>query len=135
MSGVRLVHRGQDLSDSMSQYLVERLRRAANVKIETDSLVVELLGDDHLRSVKIRDGEGHVVLRRRFQRLYITSGRLSEETLVLATKLARAFVTDLETCTRCIELICEHLPPCRLEPKLLLELKRAHGCEIAKVMM
>jgi thioredoxin reductase (NADPH) len=63
MSGVRLVHRGSDLSDSMSQYLVERLRRAANVKIEANSQVVELLGDDHLRSVKIRDGEGHVVQR------------------------------------------------------------------------
>jgi thioredoxin reductase (NADPH) len=63
MSGVRLVHRGQDLSDSMSQYLVERLRRAANVKIETNSRVVELLGDDHLHSVKIRDGDGHVVQR------------------------------------------------------------------------
>jgi len=58
MSGVHLVHRGQDLSDSMSQYLVERLRRAANVKIETNSQVVELLGDDHLRRVKIRDGDG-----------------------------------------------------------------------------
>jgi thioredoxin reductase (NADPH) len=47
----------------MSQYLVERLRRAATVKIETHSQVVELLGDDHLRSVKIRDGNGHVVQR------------------------------------------------------------------------
>jgi thioredoxin reductase len=47
----------------MSQYLLERLRRAANVTIETSSQVVELLGDDHLRSVKIRDGGGHVVQR------------------------------------------------------------------------
>jgi thioredoxin reductase (NADPH) len=62
-SGVRLVYRGHDLSDSMSQYLVERLRRAANVKVETRSQVVELLGDDHLRSVKIRDGDGHVAQR------------------------------------------------------------------------
>jgi thioredoxin reductase (NADPH) len=62
-SGVRLVHRGSDLSDSMSQYLVERLRRAANVKIETNSQVVELLGDERLRSVKIRDGDGHVMQR------------------------------------------------------------------------
>jgi thioredoxin reductase (NADPH) len=60
-SAVRLVHRGRDLSDSMSQYLVERLHRAANVTIETGSQVVELLGDDHLRSIKIRDGDGRVV--------------------------------------------------------------------------
>jgi thioredoxin reductase (NADPH) len=62
-SCVRLVYRGPDLSDSMSQYLVERLRRATNVKIETRSQVVELAGDDHLRTVKIRDAEGHVAER------------------------------------------------------------------------
>jgi thioredoxin reductase (NADPH) len=63
-SCVRLVHRGHDLADSMSRYLVERLRHAANVKIETRSQVVELLGDeDRLRSIKIRDSEGHVVER------------------------------------------------------------------------
>lgn len=62
-SCVRLVHRGHDLSDSMSQYLVERLRHAGNVEIETGSQVVALSGDDHLRTVKIRDREGHVVER------------------------------------------------------------------------
>ena len=60
---VRLVHRGRDLSDSMSQYLVERLRHAANVSIETDSQVLELSGDEHLRTVKIRDGMGHLTQR------------------------------------------------------------------------
>ena len=60
-SCVRLVHRGRDLSDSMSQYLIERLRHAANVRIETDSQVVGLSGDEHLRSVKIRGGTGNVV--------------------------------------------------------------------------
>jgi len=62
-SGVRLVNRGRDLSESMSQYLVERLRRTANVKIDTHSEVVEILGDGRLRSVKIRDGDGQVVER------------------------------------------------------------------------
>jgi thioredoxin reductase len=62
-SCVRLVYRGSDLSDSMSHYLLERLRRAANVRIETRSQVVELSGDDRLRSIKIRDGEGRVVER------------------------------------------------------------------------
>lgn len=62
-SCVRLVYRGSDLSESMSHYLVERLRRAANVRIETRSQVVELSGDDRLRTVKIRDGDGLVVER------------------------------------------------------------------------
>jgi thioredoxin reductase (NADPH) len=46
-----------------SQYLVERLRRATNVTIETRSQVVELSGDDRLRTIKIRDGEGRMVKR------------------------------------------------------------------------
>ncbi len=62
-SCVRLVYRGSDLSESMSNYLLERLRRAANVRIETRSQVVALSGDDRLRAVKIRDGEGQVVER------------------------------------------------------------------------
>ena len=62
-SCVRLVYRGRDLSDSMSQYLIERLRHAANVNIETRSQVVKLSGDDHLRTVQIRDGAGGVVAR------------------------------------------------------------------------
>jgi thioredoxin reductase (NADPH) len=59
-SCVRLVHRGRDLSDSMSQYLVERLRHAANVRIETDSQVVELSGGNRLQTVGIRNAQGHV---------------------------------------------------------------------------
>jgi thioredoxin reductase (NADPH) len=62
-SCVRLVHRGRDLSDSMSQYLIERLRHAANVSIETRSQVVDLSGDEHLRTVQMRDAEGRVVAR------------------------------------------------------------------------
>ena len=62
-SCVRLVHRGRDLADTMSQYLVERLRRAANIHIETRSQVVELAGNDRLRAIKIRDGDGNVVER------------------------------------------------------------------------
>jgi thioredoxin reductase (NADPH) len=62
-SCVRLVYRGRDLSDSMSQYLIERLRHAANVSIEAASQVVELSGDEHLRSIKIRGGDGRVTER------------------------------------------------------------------------
>ena len=62
-SCVRLVYRGRDLSDSMSQYLLERLRHAANVQIATGSQVIGLAGDDHLRTIKIRDGKGCVAER------------------------------------------------------------------------
>lgn len=62
-SCVRLVHRGRDLSDSMSQYLVERLRHAANVRIEMRSQIVELGGEEHLKLVRIRDADGTEVAR------------------------------------------------------------------------
>lgn len=62
-SCVRLVHRGRDLADSMSQYLVDRLRFADNIRIETRSQVVELCGEERLRLVRIRDGDGNVVAR------------------------------------------------------------------------
>jgi thioredoxin reductase (NADPH) len=60
---VRLVHRGQDLSDTMSQYLVERLRHAPNIGIETRAEVIELRGNDRLQAVTIRGGAGHVAER------------------------------------------------------------------------
>src|SRR5579863_6605255 len=62
-SCVRLVHRGRNLSDSMSQYLVERLRHAANVSIETGSQVTELSGAERLRGLKIRDSAGAIAER------------------------------------------------------------------------
>jgi thioredoxin reductase (NADPH) len=62
-ASVRLVHRGRDLADSMSQYLVERLRHAANVEIETLSQVVGLIGEHRLTAVRIRAGDGRIAER------------------------------------------------------------------------
>ena len=62
-SCVRLVHRGRDIEDSMSQYLVERLRHAANIEIETGAQVVELIGEAQLRAVRIRGADGRVAER------------------------------------------------------------------------
>jgi thioredoxin reductase (NADPH) len=59
-STVRLVHRGNDLADTMSSYLVDRLRHAANVEIVMRSQVVELVGDSRLRAVKLRDSDERV---------------------------------------------------------------------------
>ena len=61
---VRLVCRGRDLADSMSSYLLERLRHAANVEIEMRSQVVELIGDERLAAVRVRGGDGAVIERR-----------------------------------------------------------------------
>jgi thioredoxin reductase (NADPH) len=72
-SCVRLVHRGLDLSDSMSQYLIERLHHATNVSIETGSQVIELSGNEHLQGVRIRDRQG-CVAQRRVRGLFIMIG-------------------------------------------------------------
>jgi thioredoxin reductase (NADPH) len=47
----------------MSQYLIDRLHRAANVRIETGSEVIELGGDEHLQTVKTRGADGQVTER------------------------------------------------------------------------
>jgi thioredoxin reductase (NADPH) len=60
---VRLVCRGRDLADSMSSYLLERLRHAANVEIEMRSQVVELIGAERVTAVRIRAGDGAVMER------------------------------------------------------------------------
>ncbi|HEY2481350.1 MAG TPA: FAD-dependent oxidoreductase [Caulobacteraceae bacterium] len=70
---VRLVHRGADLADSMSNYLLERLRHAANVEIETGSQVVELIGDERLSAVKIR-GDDRVVRAREAGGIFVMIG-------------------------------------------------------------
>jgi thioredoxin reductase (NADPH) len=62
-SCVRLVCRGKALAASMSQYLVERLEHAPNVKIEMGSQVVSLAGDERLERVVIKDGAGQTAER------------------------------------------------------------------------
>jgi thioredoxin reductase (NADPH) len=57
-SCVRLVCRGRDLADSMSQYLVERLRHAPNVKIEMSTQVTALEGDPRLDGVVLTGPNG-----------------------------------------------------------------------------
>jgi thioredoxin reductase (NADPH) len=59
---VRLVCR-RDLAETMSRYLVDRLRHAENVEIETRSQVVGLVGEERLTAVRIRDGDGRVTER------------------------------------------------------------------------
>jgi thioredoxin reductase (NADPH) len=57
----------------MSQYLVERLRHAANVRIETNSQIVGLAGSNHLETVTIRDGQGRVA-ERHIGRIFVMIG-------------------------------------------------------------
>src|SRR5256714_906748 len=55
---VTLVVRGPSLERSMSHYLIEQIAQLPNVRVRTNSEVVEASGDDHLERVRIADREG-----------------------------------------------------------------------------
>src|SRR5204862_5138056 len=59
----------------------------------------------------------------------IPHGWLAEETAVFAIELAGALVSDLKGRTGGVQTIYEHASPRCLQPKLLLILKRTHGCQ------
>lgn len=50
---VTLLIRGDDLTKSMSHYLIEQLKTKSNVRVETQSEVVDAYGDEHLESIDI----------------------------------------------------------------------------------
>jgi thioredoxin reductase (NADPH) len=54
---VVLLVRGPRLEDSMSEYLVERIRAAENVEVRYRTEVVGVHGEDHLESVTLADRE------------------------------------------------------------------------------
>jgi thioredoxin reductase (NADPH) len=53
--GVTIVHRGADLRDSMSQYLVDRILGTENIAVRVRTEVVEAHGDASLEAVTLRD--------------------------------------------------------------------------------
>jgi thioredoxin reductase (NADPH) len=54
---VHVLVRGKSLADSMSSYLLERLKQTPNITIHYRAAVTELSGDGALRSVTIHSGE------------------------------------------------------------------------------
>jgi thioredoxin reductase (NADPH) len=98
-SCVRLLCRGRTLSDSMSQYLVERLQHASNVRIEMRSQVVALAGDERLERVTIRDGEGKSVERAACGLFIMIGADPCTDWLIDAVRLDnRGFVLTGEAC-------------------------------------
>jgi len=54
---VVMLVRGDSLSASMSQYLIDQIKKTPNIQVEAHSQVVEVHGDGHLESVSIRCGD------------------------------------------------------------------------------
>lgn len=50
---VVMLVRGKSLEAAMSQYLVDQIRKTGNIKVELNSQVVEVFGDDHLEAISV----------------------------------------------------------------------------------
>jgi thioredoxin reductase (NADPH) len=57
---VTIVVRGPSLERSMSHYLIQQIRRLSNVRVRTNSAVLEAGGDDHLEWLRIDDRDAGV---------------------------------------------------------------------------
>src|SRR4051812_10897471 len=58
---VTMLVRADSLAKSMSNYLIEQIAELPNIDVRTGAQAVEALGeDDHLKALKIRDGDGNV---------------------------------------------------------------------------
>jgi thioredoxin reductase (NADPH) len=58
VSNVHLICRGPNLERTMSQYLISRLERTANVRIHTGSVVQRIAGGEQLEKVTVRTSSG-----------------------------------------------------------------------------
>jgi thioredoxin reductase (NADPH) len=57
---VVMLVRGPSLSSTMSQYLIDQIKKTPNIQVQTGSQVVEVHGDTHLEAISIRGGDnGH----------------------------------------------------------------------------
>jgi thioredoxin reductase (NADPH) len=54
---VVMLVRGASLSSSMSQYLIDQIKKTPNIQVETHSRVVEVLGENHVEALSIQCGE------------------------------------------------------------------------------
>jgi thioredoxin reductase (NADPH) len=57
---VQLLVRSNDLSASMSRYLVRRIDHTPTIGVRTGTEIVALMGDEHLEGVQWRDRQGNV---------------------------------------------------------------------------
>jgi thioredoxin reductase (NADPH) len=54
---VVMLVRGASLSASMSQYLIDQIKKTPNIQVETHARVVEVLGDQHVEALSILCGD------------------------------------------------------------------------------
>jgi thioredoxin reductase (NADPH) len=58
---VTMLVRGDSLERSMSKYLIDQIAGTSNITVETQSEIVEAIGEQHLESLKIRTSKGEEI--------------------------------------------------------------------------
>ncbi len=71
---VTMLVRGRKLAASMSQYLVDRLYRQDNIKVETEVEVTGVEGHDTLEAIEVTSGQGRRRERRPSDALFVMIG-------------------------------------------------------------
>jgi thioredoxin reductase (NADPH) len=71
---VTLLVRGNSLADTMSQYLIERIREAENVHLRTRASVSDLHGEQSLEEISILDNETKTVTRTSARAVFVFIG-------------------------------------------------------------
>src|SRR5579859_1767319 len=71
---VTLLVRGRSLEASMSQYLISQVRQLGNVEVRTNTEVVDLESDTHLRALIVSSGRDSVLSRLPVEALFVCIG-------------------------------------------------------------
>jgi thioredoxin reductase (NADPH) len=71
---VTLLVRGESLAASMSHYLIEQIATKANIRVETQSEVVAVRGDEQLEAIEVIDRRAGTTSRRDARALFVLIG-------------------------------------------------------------
>jgi thioredoxin reductase (NADPH) len=71
---VVMLVRGESLSASMSQYLIDQIKRTPNIQVETRARVVEVHGDSRLEAISIHCGDSGQIERVSANSLFVFIG-------------------------------------------------------------
>jgi len=69
---VHMLVRGEGLEKSMSKYLIDQIRATPNIQVETGTEVIEMIGDTHLESIRLKTPQGEE--QRKTESLFIFIG-------------------------------------------------------------
>ncbi len=71
---VTMLVRGDSLSESMSQYLIDRIATKPNIRVETRTEIVAVYGDDELEAIEVIDRATGATRRRDAKAVFVLIG-------------------------------------------------------------